>query len=119
MINENLIKVVEVLLSEGMGVELSSTEPNKVITGTIHIGSKTGTGHLYWDGENVCIKTRYDKVDLIDMDTIISDIAYVAWYWYLNYKDRDYGPSDKWLPIWKRMGLISEKIVQKTEYVIN
>ena len=117
--NENFIKVIEALLAEGISVELSSTGPNNVITGTIQIGSKTGTGAIYWDGEDVCLRTRYDKVDLIDMDTIISDIAYVAWYWYLNYKDRDYGPSDTWLPIWERMGMISKKVVQKTEYIIH
>jgi hypothetical protein len=117
--NENFIKVIGALLIEGISVELSSTEPNKLISGTIQIGSKSGTGSLYWNGEDVCLETRYGKVDIIDMDNIINDIAYVAWYWYLDYKDRGYGPSITWLPIWERMGLISKKVIHKTEYIIH
>lgn len=114
--HEDLLTVIETLLWNGIRVELYVRDG--VLYGQIPIGSKTGTGDLYFDGDDVTLLTRYDKRDIIDMDNILEDIAYIAWHWYLNYKDRDYGPSETWLPTWKAMGLIEERKIQKVEYII-
>jgi hypothetical protein len=102
--NENFIKVINTLLDKG-----------------IEIGSKNGTGKLHWDDitSNVVLETRYGYVASIDLNDPVGSISSEAWGWYLDYKDRGYGPSETWLPIWIEEGRIEKKIVQKIEYVIN
>jgi hypothetical protein len=87
----------------------------------ISIGSKTGTGDLFYDEElqSVVLKTRYNQEDLISIDTPIDDIAWVAWRWCERYLSRDYGYSDAWINKWLDMGIITKVTKSVIEYKIN
>lgn len=81
----------------------------------IHIGSKTGGGDLYEDSEGgIVIETRYQKKNVVEF---FDDIAFVAFDWYLNYKNREpfTQPDSQWVSIFEQKGWI-KKIV-KTEYI--
>lgn len=58
--------------------------------------SKSGDALLYAEENAVVCKTRYDRIDHI---LTLRDLAYVAWSWYDNYKDRE--PFESPDPSWK------------------
>jgi len=117
--NDNLLVVINALLDKGIPVILSKRDG--IVYGEIEIGSKTGTGKLHWDEitSNVVLETRYGQISYIHLDNPIEDISYTAWSWYLDYRDRGYGPNETWLPIWIEQGLITKKKIETFEYVIN
>ena len=67
----------------------------------------------------VTLKTRYGQVNTISLDDPVTDIAWVAWYWALDYQTRGYGFSSDWVSKWEDMGLITKKTKTVTEYIVN
>ncbi len=114
---QNLIKVIDALLIEipSMSIRLFK-DAGGTLSAEIPIGSKTGTGVLYEFEDSVILKTRYNEEDTILLDSIVKDISNVAWFWNRRYPD--HGFSEEWLPVWLKEGKIKEKVVTKTEYVI-
>jgi hypothetical protein len=81
----------------------------------IQIGSKTGTGKLYQESEEVILETRYQTIDKV---STFDDIANVAYRWFSNYQDREpfTSPDGQWAKIFLQKGWI--KIQTETKYVI-
>ncbi len=92
----------------------------KFIDGRVAYGvdgfSKSGNVHLFETdtGEIKCL-ARYDECDEIHT---YDDLVYIAWNWFLRYKERDVfaNPSHYWLNDFLRLGLIEK--VTKEEYQI-
>ncbi len=57
--------------------------------------SKSGEALLYATEDAVVCETRYNRVDHV---LTFKDLAYIAYEWYMNYKDRE--PFDKVDPNW-------------------
>lgn len=120
--NEKLLAVLNALLDEiNFNVNVEIYKSNSVIYIKIPIGSKTGSGDLYYDekDDSVYLNTRYGQKDLIPMDNPVDSIAWVAWLWALDYQTRGYGFSDDWINKWESMGLLTKNTKTVTEYIVN
>ncbi len=91
----------------------------------IQIGgfSKSGNATLFitpddteWGSKAYRVTTRYDNIDYVKT---YDDIVNVAYWWYMNYKDREpfTQPSDYWIKDFLRLGLIKEKVMTTYEPV--
>tara|TARA_R100000951_G_scaffold115245_2_gene122708 strand:- start:3867 stop:4214 length:348 start_codon:yes stop_codon:yes gene_type:complete len=109
-----VLAIIDSLSYAGIPVEV--VRHNGEMAYEVHIGSKTGTGTLYVDGE-IYLKTRYGQVDEV---TSFEDISRVAFDWFMNYQTREpFGnPSECWAKIWVESGLLEEISTTVTEYVV-
>lgn len=85
--------------------------------------SKSGTGIITLENDTVYCRTRYNQVDTFSFDSanvdqVFEGIAYVAWGWYISFKNREpFGqPAQEWVPNWLDYGLIAK--VETPTYVI-
>lgn len=71
----------------------------------IQIGSKTRTGRLFANKGKVILEIRYQSRDEIES---FDDIAYVAYGWYIDYKDGEpfTSPDSNWVKIFQEKGWI-------------
>lgn len=110
-----LIDFITELTKKGLSVTLEYNKHSERMEGTIHIGSKTGTGILFELDGDIILETRYKTIDRVSS---YDDIAEVAFRWYDNYKDREpFGTPDAlWVEYFMNKGWITleTKTVYKT-----
>lgn len=117
---------IELKSRTGMNIELyldKSEEQNNVYF-IIEIGSKTGTGQLMIENDQIVLKTRYGQIDTILRDDEFLDvyvcflrISDIAWYWWdETYQANGYGPCDCWISTWKEQGRLKVETETVSEY---
>lgn len=94
---ELLETIIKNCLAEGIKIENELME-NGSIGYRIDGFSKSGYALLYVEENAIVCKTRYDRIDHV---LTLRDLAYVAWSWYDNYKDRE--PFESPDPRWKNV----------------
>lgn len=97
----------------GHGVTLGFNKEKNRPEFTIHIGSKTGTGTFYEEGEEIILETRYNTLNTIQS---FKDIGELAYDWFNVYKEREpfCQPDAAWVNYFVDMGFL--KKVTKTSY---
>jgi hypothetical protein len=97
----------------GHGVTLGLNREKNRLEFTIQIGSKTGTGIFYEEGEEIILETRYNRKNIVEN---FQDIGKVAYEWFCDYKDREpFGqPDTEWVEYFVKNGFL--KRVTKTVY---
>jgi hypothetical protein len=91
--------IIKDCLAEGIKVHSELAEDNSIAY-RVDGFSKSGDALLYVEENAVVCKTRYDRIDHI---LTFRDLAYVAYDWYNNYKDRE--PFQKPDPNWENVFL--------------
>lgn len=118
-VNKNLEEIISEALLRNIPIELKNI--GGVPSFVIHIGSKTGTGDLYFDEDgDLRLRTRYQSPDEADCVYGFRDVAAIAFDWYLRYKDREpFGePSIFWVKAWEEFGWLKATKVTTTKYEI-
>lgn len=97
---ENIIKIC---LEEGISVQTDLAIDGS-ISYIVKGFSKSGEANLYVDGDAVVCKTRYDRIDHV---LTFKDLAYIAYEWYVNYKDREpfNNPDPGWGEVFEKYGI--------------
>lgn len=89
--------IIKDCLAEGIKVQ-SELAQDGSIAYRVDGFSKSGDALLYAEENAVVCKTRYDRIDHV---LTLKDLAYVAWSWYDNYKNRE--PFESPDPRWKNV----------------
>ncbi len=102
-----LEKIVENCLKYGINVETTLAEDNSIAY-VVDGFSKSGTALLYVGDDAVICETRYDRIDHV---LTFNDLAYIAYEWFCNYKDREPfdKPDPKWEIVFREMGIGTSK----------
>ncbi len=95
--------IIKDCLAEGIKVQ-SELAQDGSIAYRIDGFSKSGEALLYAEENAVVCKTRYDRIDHV---LTLRDLAYVAWSWYDNYKDREpfQSPDPNWEKVFKKLNI--------------
>ena len=87
--------IIKDCLAEGIKVQSELTQDGSIAY-RVDGFSKSGEALLYAEENAVVCMTRYDRIDHV---LTFRDLAFVAWSWYDNYKDRE--PFENPDPNWK------------------
>jgi hypothetical protein len=110
---EQLERIIKDCLEEGIKVQCDLFE-NGSTAYRVDGFSKSGEALLYAEENAIMCKTRYNRVDHI---LTFKDLAYIAWEWYENYKDREpfQNPDPDWKRVFEKLNIRNTRINQEEE----